>query len=89
MNFPNLDKIELHKIAEKGKKLYSMVKSHYEPTHRGEYLAIDAESGDVYLGQTSIEAVKAGKKIHPDKIFYLQRIGFDTALSIARENGRI
>lgn len=83
MNNDFLDKVKIHGIAEKGKLIYSRIKSQYEQKYMGKYLAIDINSGKTYLGETSSDAALAGEKENPDTLYYLLRIGYETALTIA------
>jgi len=62
-------------IASKGEETYQKMKVEMEAHHRGEFLAIDPESGDCYLGRTSLEAGLKGRREHPDSVFYIVRIG--------------
>lgn len=74
--------VNIQKIAEEGSKIYKRIKSKYSKK-KGKFLAIDIESRKVYLGATSAEALVLAKKNHPDKIFYVVKIGFDAAETIA------
>jgi hypothetical protein len=51
--------------------------------HHGEFLAIDIDSKDVYVAPTSAEAVVAARGVHPNKVFYVVKIGFDAAETMA------
>ena len=79
-----IKKADIEQIAEKGTKIYEQVKQKYEPNENGKFLAIDVDSGDIYLGVTSSEAVEQARKAHPDKIFYVVKIGFSAAEMLAR-----
>jgi len=74
----------IQKIAEDGAKIYERMKAQYEPKERGKFLAIDVESGEPYLGATSAEALALARARHPHKIFYVAKIGFDVAETVAR-----
>lgn len=63
-------------IAHKSEAIYQKIKTEMEANHKGEFLAIDPESGDYYLGKTSLEAILNGGKEHPNSVFYIIRIGF-------------
>jgi hypothetical protein len=66
--------------VEIGKKIYNeRYRDQYEPLHNGKFLAIDVESGVAALGETSSEAMLAGRMAVPDGWFYLMRVGFPTA----------
>ena len=75
---------DIQSIAEEGSKIYQEVKSQYDPKEKGKFLAIDIDSKKVYLGVTSAEAVEEAKKNHPDKIFYVIKIGYDAAETMAQ-----
>jgi len=80
----NLKNTDVQKIADEGVKIYEKVKSKYDPKENGKFLAIDIESKKVYLADTSTEAVLHARKNHPNKIFYVVKIGFDVAETMAR-----
>jgi hypothetical protein len=64
-------------IAKKGAAIYEKVKKQYEPASNGKFLAIEVESGKIYMGDTSGEALEKAKENDPDKLFYLVKIGSD------------
>ncbi len=57
--------------------------SDYDPKQRGKFLAIEIDSKSVYLAETSAEALELARKKHPNKIFYVVKIGFDVAETMA------
>ncbi len=69
-------KVNIGKIAEKGKKVYEKIKSQYQPQYNGKFLAIEVDSNDVFLANSSVEAVESAKKKYPRKVFYVVKIGF-------------
>ncbi len=75
---------DIQHIAEEGSKIYQEIKSQYDPKEKGKFLAIDIDSKKIYLGTTSVEAVEEAKTNHPDKIFYVVKIGFDAAETMAQ-----
>lgn len=75
---------DIQKIAEGGAKIYERVKQGFEPQENGKFLAIDIDSADTYLGTTSSEAVEKARKAHPNKVFYLVKIGYSAAETLAR-----
>lgn len=77
-------KVNIQEIAEKGAKIYEKIKNSYDPKEKGKFLAIDIESEKVYLGNTSAEAIELAKQNHPNKIFYVVKIGFDVAETMAK-----
>lgn len=78
-----IKKADMEKIASEGVKIYEEVKSKYEPQDNGKYLAIDIDSKDVFLADSTADAVLAAKKVHPDKVFYVVKIGFDSVETLA------
>lgn len=83
MNDELLNQVNIQHIAEEGSKIYETLKNNYDPKEKGKFLAIDIESGKAYLGVTSAEALEKARQSHPNKIFYVVKIGFDFAESMA------
>jgi len=73
----------MQKIAEKGSEIYEKIKINYEPQNNGKFLAIDIDSGKVYLGNSSSDAVQLAMKAHPDKVFYVVKIGYSATEILA------
>ena len=65
-----------NKIADLGRKFYEEnLKNILEPIHNGEFVSIEPESGQYFLGKTDVEAMKKSKEAIPHKIKCLIRIG--------------
>lgn len=79
-----IKKADIQKIAEEGAKIYDQIKVNYDPKERGKFLAIDIDSKKTYLGNTSAEALELARQNHPNKVFYIVKIGFDVAETMAR-----
>lgn len=79
-----IKKVDIQRIAEKGAKTYEQIKVNYDPKEKGKFLAIDIDSKKAYLGNTSAEAVELARQSHPNKVFYVVKIGFDVAETMAR-----
>ena len=75
--------VNIQEIAEMGRRIYEEVKSQYEPQCNGEFLAIDTESRNVYKGDTTTEAVERARLAHPQKVFYIVKIGFSVSEVLA------
>lgn len=58
------------------------LKPKLERRYKGRIVAIDADSGDYFLGKTVLEAMEKGRKKHPNKIFYAIRIGYRAVHSL-------
>ena len=74
-----IKKADIERIATEGEKIYGTVKADFDPKEKGKFLAIDIDTRKVYLGETSIEALELAKKNHADTVFYVVKIGFDSA----------
>jgi len=79
-----IKKTDIQKIAEEGAKIYEQIKINYDPKEKGKFLAIEIDSKNVYLGNTSAEALESARQNHPNKVFYVVKIGFDVAETMAR-----
>lgn len=75
---------DIQKIADEGAKIYDQIKVKYDPQERGKFLAIDIESKDAFLGTSSADALVLARQQHPNKVFYVVKIGFDVAETMAR-----
>jgi len=76
MDRPIFD-FDQEEIAENGKRIYTeRLKAKLEPDYKGEIVAINTETGDYFLGETLLEAVRRGREKFPDTVFYSVRIGY-------------
>ena len=75
---------DIQKIATEGAKIYEGIKSQYDPKEKGKFLAIDIDTKQTYLAETSADAVVEARKNNPNKIFYVVKIGFDAAETMAQ-----
>ena len=78
-----IKKVDMERIAKEGDKIYQSLKADYLPEEKGKYLAIEIDSKKVYLAPTSLAAVESTKKQHPNKVFYIVKIGFDVVEMLA------
>ena len=70
-------------VIARGKKIYDKkLKGELEPGHTGRYVAVDPDTGQYFLGDTSAEAIGAAHDALPESHFYLARVGYDAAHSI-------
>ncbi len=74
-----IKKADIERIAQEGEKIYGQIKADYDPKEKGKFLAIEIEHKKIYLGATSVEALSLARQNHPGKVFYVVKIGFDTA----------
>ncbi|MFW0859482.1 MAG: hypothetical protein AAGB97_04780 [Dehalococcoidia bacterium] len=45
------------------------------------FVAIEVDSDDYFIGDTSVEASRKARSKYPGKVFYLGRIGYRAAVS--------
>ena len=67
--------INKERFAEKGEAIFRSIEDKLMPECKGKVVAIEIDSGDYFLGRTHSEAVDKAREKHPDKIFYLARVG--------------
>lgn len=53
-----------------------------EQSHLHEYVAIEPESGDYFLGGTLSEAIQAARQGHPDRLAYALRVGHPSGVHL-------
>ena len=61
-------------IIRQGETVYQQIKGKLQK-HLGEFVAIDVETGDYFLGKDMVQAYEQGKKKYPHKEFFFKRIG--------------
>lgn len=74
---------DIQKIAEEGAKIYDSIRTRYEPAQNGKFLAIDIDTRDAFIGDMSGEAVEHARQTYPNKVFYVVKIGFSAAETLA------
>ncbi|MBL8796919.1 MAG: hypothetical protein JNM56_23660 [Planctomycetia bacterium] len=70
-------------IARRASAIYEeRLKLAVEATHRDEFLTIEPDSGDYFIGRTMREAIDAARAAHPTKRCYVVRIGHAAVVEI-------
>jgi hypothetical protein len=70
-------------IVRRGDDLYrAKLQTALEATHLNEFVAIEPDSGDYFLGDTLSAAIQAARSVHPGKLTYATRIGHPTAVHL-------
>lgn len=73
----------MSELAEKSKALYeSKLKKLLEPAEKGKFVAIEPETESYFVDKDGTKALLQARKSFPDKLFFLVRIGYETADSI-------
>lgn len=64
------------KLAKEGYKIYQeKLKNILEPRHLGEYVAIEVDSGEYFLGADLAEALERAEKKYPEREFFVIKVG--------------
>lgn len=71
------------KVAQAGSQVYEKIKGQYEPQDNGKWLAIEPKSEAVAEGETSSEAVERARHAHPDRLFYVVKVGHAAAETLS------
>ena len=65
---------------ESGQRLYDeRLREMLEPSQAGRYVAIEPVSGEYFLGDTGTEALLEARRALSEAMFYLARVGHQTA----------
>ena len=66
--------------AKKARQIYNeRFKKELEANAFGQFVAIEIESKEYFLGETPLKAVKKGKQKYATKQFHVMKIGYNTA----------
>jgi len=67
-------------LVERGQTVYRQrLASILERSHAGEFVAIEPDSGQYFLGNTASATLVAAQAAMPNNLFYLTRVGRETA----------
>ena len=58
---------------------YEQIRTDLEAEHHGDFVMIEVDSGDYFLGSTSDEALENAQQAYPEKAYFLFRIGYRAA----------
>ena len=58
--------------------LFEKISKELTSKYKGKIVALEAESGSYFIGNTEIDAYKNAIKKYPDKKFIFKRIGFNS-----------
>ena len=77
-------------LVEDGEAFYeSHLKTALEPSHAGEFVAIEPSAARYFLGQTATAALVAARTAMPESQFFLTRVGRSTAHKIGGHGARV
>ena len=82
-------RIDRQALARRGQEYYDrFLRAELDPEHKGKYLVLDVDSGDYELDSDEMAAIDRARAKHPDRIFYILRVGYRAAVYIgAKVNG--
>jgi hypothetical protein len=67
-------------LARRGQAYYDEhLRERLEPEHNGEYLVLDVESGEYEMDADEMRAIQRARARHPDRLFYVLRVGHRAA----------
>jgi hypothetical protein len=73
---------ERRSLVSKAKTLYESMRLRLEKEFGGQFVAIEPESQDFYIGQSFYSAVTAARISHTNRVTYTIRIGHQAAFHI-------
>lgn len=77
-------------LVKRGQRFYDeQLKQKLESEHAGRYVAIEPESGRYFLDDTGTGALVRARGEMPGGLFYLVRIGYQTADAIGGYASRV
>ena len=70
-------------LAQKAEAIYeSRLQGILEPCHDHEFVAIEPESGEYFLGKTLNDAAKAARAAYPGRLTHVMRVGHKAAIHL-------
>ena len=74
---------DMKSVIERAKRIYAeQLSAMLERQHLNQFVAIEPESGEFFLGNTFDEAVRSARAKHPSRLSHTIRIGHRTAFHI-------
>lgn len=72
---------DIDAFVKKAEEIYTdRLQAELERDHMDEFVAIEPESGDYFLGATLNKATQAARQVYPDRLTHAMRIGHRAAL---------
>src|SRR5437660_1282127 len=70
-------------VARRARVVYeTRLKGRLEAANRDDFVAIEPDSGDFFLGRTLSEAIQAARVAHPDRLPFALRVGHPAAVEL-------
>ncbi len=81
--------VDTNDVARRAEIIYAdRLRSDLERDHRNEFVAIEPDSGDYYLGKTPTEAIGQSRAAHPGCLSFIIRVGHTHAIQLLLLLGR-
>ena len=71
--------LNINEVAAQAWQRYAEIKQPLEAEHFGKFLVIEVKSGDYFIDEDDMQAIKKAKAAYPRGTFYLIRIGYKAA----------
>jgi hypothetical protein len=72
---------DVDEFVRRAEEIYATrLRAVLDPEHVDEFVAIEPDSGDYFLGKTLSEAIGAARRSHPDRLAHAMRVGHKAAL---------
>lgn len=65
-------------FIKKANDIFEKINAKLSGKYKGKIIAIDAESGNYYIGDSELEAYEEARKQHPKRQFVFKRVGFSS-----------
>jgi hypothetical protein len=70
-------------VAKHAQSIYQeRLRARLEASHPDEFVAIEPQSGDYFLGKILSEAIQAARAVHPDRLPFTLRIGHPATVEL-------
>jgi hypothetical protein len=81
--------LDCEELARRGQEYYDrFLRATVEPEHKGEFLVLDVETGEYELDASEAAALDRAMERHPDRLFYILRVGSRAAHRIGARFAR-
>jgi len=76
-----MDEPKIEAFVQRAEAIYhSQLRAMLEPEHLNEFVAIEPESGDYFLGRTLSDAMSQARRAHPNRLAHAMRVGHKAAV---------
>ena len=71
--------VDREEFVRRGQEYYDEhLRARLEPDHKGEYVVLDAETGEYEMDRDRLAAMARARAKHPGTVFYIVRVGYPT-----------